>query len=513
MPNRRHRRPVQRNTLRRDQLEAQAADAKSNSRTGSPRGQQIQYPFQEVFCRNANDDQHVETICPQPRRTLPSSLFQNQDVFAADGQLESRHRPRSPGSACSADADEAANELRELLGSGRGPSVGDYQIFTEGIGVSCSCSDSFGVICPSSSVSTSAGPTPSPDEQLNSPAGWAPLERYSTTPTLEDCTFSSRGGFGDRSGAGSQNRKIFVGGIPQDMNEDDLYTIFCEFAGVKKAWLQRYRPNMGESTPPHNHRGFGFVIFYDSSAVEQLLKTNFSKFISVPHGNGVQLEVKRAVSSADMGTHTNSSLVKSGATNYSGTRHKVSVGAQNPNASQHWQQQMPMPPAIPNVAWAVPPSGSGGTVHGIAQTSVRTAGQVSQAGSGFFFQAPEGHGSTLEIQRAPPWQAQAQVAPRHPWVHPVSGQGCHPSAEATSSVEPRQARLPQQPQPITASRLSTAHGHEAHIAAAQGAGATAAMLAQQALLSSDAHPPETSELYKRELEAVLRSAMPDHYDD
>merc|ERR1712176_1583961 len=85
------------------------------------------------------------------------------------------------------------------------------------------------------------------------------------------------------------------------MNEDDLYTIFSEYAGVKKAWLQRYRANiMGDGSPPHNHRGFGFVIFYDSLAVDQLIGANFSKFVNVR--DGARLEVKRAVSSTDMGS-------------------------------------------------------------------------------------------------------------------------------------------------------------------------------------------------------------------
>ena len=33
--------------------------------------------------------------------------------------------------------------------------------------------------------------------------------------------------------------QVFVGGVPQDLNQDDLYAIFSEYAGVKKAWLQK----------------------------------------------------------------------------------------------------------------------------------------------------------------------------------------------------------------------------------------------------------------------------------
>jgi len=83
------------------------------------------------------------------------------------------------------------------------------------------------------------------------------------------------------------------------MIQDDLYTIFSEYGRVKKAWLQRYHANgTASSNPPHNHRGFGFLIFYDGSSVEQLLGESFSRFIVMKDGR--KLEVKRAVKGNDM---------------------------------------------------------------------------------------------------------------------------------------------------------------------------------------------------------------------
>lgn len=102
----------------------------------------------------------------------------------------------------------------------------------------------------------------------------------------------------------AQDRKVFVGGVPQDLTQDDLYAIFSEYAGVKKAWLQKCR-NADESTnscPPQSHRGFGFVIFHDAAAIDELLGQAPSRFVMLR--SGAKLEVKRALSSNKMGwTH------------------------------------------------------------------------------------------------------------------------------------------------------------------------------------------------------------------
>merc|ERR1712060_682150 len=55
---------------------------------------------------------------------------------------------------------------------------------------------------------------------------------------------------------------------------------------------------MGNHSSPHNHRGFGFVIFEDANAIELLLGNAQSRFLILPDGR--KLEVKRAVSSSNM---------------------------------------------------------------------------------------------------------------------------------------------------------------------------------------------------------------------
>jgi len=144
---------------------------------------------------------------------------------------------------------------------------------------------------PLSSVSTSAGPTPGLDERITHPSQLLDGLRAGTP---ED----GAGGLSDSKRA--QSRKVFVGGIPQDMTQVDLCNIFNKYALVKKAWLQKFRPSTQGSTPPRNHRGFGFVVFEEDGAVESILGQSTSKFVVLPDGK--RLDVKRAVSSSEIVT-------------------------------------------------------------------------------------------------------------------------------------------------------------------------------------------------------------------
>lgn len=91
-----------------------------------------------------------------------------------------------------------------------------------------------------------------------------------------------------------QVRKIFVGGIPRDMDQKSLQEEFGKFGGVNKAWIQKARES-GKQDP---HRGFGFVIFHETETVDHLLGPGFSRFL-VLHC-GVRVEVKRAIGSREM---------------------------------------------------------------------------------------------------------------------------------------------------------------------------------------------------------------------
>jgi len=97
----------------------------------------------------------------------------------------------------------------------------------------------------------------------------------------------------------AQDRKIFVGGVPQQLTSEDLYNIFEEHGVVKKAWLQKCRHSDDNAFPPQNHRGFGFVIFQDARSIEELIGPRPSKFLELKTGH--RLEIKRAVSSNKLG--------------------------------------------------------------------------------------------------------------------------------------------------------------------------------------------------------------------
>jgi hypothetical protein len=98
-----------------------------------------------------------------------------------------------------------------------------------------------------------------------------------------------------------QARKVFVGGIPQSIDQNGLYHLFSRIGKVKKAWLQLFHPDHSAgqgSNKEKKHRGFGFVIFFERHAVDQLLGDGFSRVISFP--DDMKLEVKRAIGKAPL---------------------------------------------------------------------------------------------------------------------------------------------------------------------------------------------------------------------
>jgi len=103
-----------------------------------------------------------------------------------------------------------------------------------------------------------------------------------------------------RCGRGGQSRKLFIGGIPQGIDQNAFCTMFCHFGKIEKAWLQLFHADDQCQGSTKKHRGFGFVIFQDESALDQLLGDDFSRFISFR--DNLKLEVKRAVgkNNADM---------------------------------------------------------------------------------------------------------------------------------------------------------------------------------------------------------------------
>jgi hypothetical protein len=153
----------------------------------------------------------------------------------------------------------------------------------------------------SSAASTSAGPSPSPE--VDSPTSILrgvspPLSPDHDGSPLWGCEDSSRhphveeGNTVFEKSPSLQVRKVFVGGIPQTVDQGELYKLFSKVARVKKAWLQMYSQERSV-TNARKHRGFGFVVFSEQQSVDQLLGEDTSRFITF--GEGLQFEVKRAV--------------------------------------------------------------------------------------------------------------------------------------------------------------------------------------------------------------------------
>merc|ERR1712232_121777 len=89
-----------------------------------------------------------------------------------------------------------------------------------------------------------------------------------------------------------QARKVFVGGVPQIVDNDGLFHMFSKIGKVKKAWVQFHSDHGGAHMRRH-HRGFGFVIFYENHSIDRLLGEDSSRFVCF--GDTLKLEVKRAI--------------------------------------------------------------------------------------------------------------------------------------------------------------------------------------------------------------------------
>jgi len=192
------------------------------------------------------------------------------------------------------DHDEASQELREVLGGqNKEPNVlSDWVPSFKGR--------------PLSSASTTIGQTPDIDNQPGHIQSVTPpmTPELDLPPSLDKNTSSVSPAHAQYPkspcdvldpSSRVQDQKVFVGGIPQKMDKNDLHNMFSKLAKVKKAWLQMNPADSswGHAATGKQHRGFGFVIFAEKGAVDRLLGQEASRFIWL--GDNRRLEVKRAV--------------------------------------------------------------------------------------------------------------------------------------------------------------------------------------------------------------------------
>jgi len=234
---------------------------------------------------------------PTPRRSFetPSNLLTPPaPLFPGNGADAQDLKTPRPFYWHGADQDEATEDLREILA----PKSSWTKLMPE-------YAPAFDLRCSSAASTSATALSPVPMQFPISPASSSDLDIVSPTdpeddidaPSSEDQQHQCPPGALDKS-SWLQARKVFVGGIPQTVDQKELYSMFSKHGKVKKAWLQLFHNDQGASkeSPAKKHRGFGFIIFCEKQSVDKLLGTDLSLFVCFP--NDIRLEVKRSVSKA-----------------------------------------------------------------------------------------------------------------------------------------------------------------------------------------------------------------------
>jgi hypothetical protein len=197
---------------------------------------------------------------PRSMPTSPITYAPSEDVFKGLGDARSFWYDVE---------DEAARDLQEVMGC---------KMLPDWI-------PAFPARC-SSVASTYAPSSPPPSiSQPLSPVPTLELSPFSPVPTVVRSELSSESpaphcppGALDKS-SWLQARKVFVGGIPQTIDQNALYHMFSKIGKVKKAWVQLFHADHDRVPAGKHHRGFGFVIFHEKHSIDQLLGEDSQRFI------------------------------------------------------------------------------------------------------------------------------------------------------------------------------------------------------------------------------------------
>lgn len=73
------------------------------------------------------------------------------------------------------------------------------------------------------------------------------------------------------------SRKVFIGGLPPDINEKEIYTAFRGFGPLTVNW-----PQKGETRPHYPPRGYAFLIFQEEESVQILIDSCIQKTADMP---------------------------------------------------------------------------------------------------------------------------------------------------------------------------------------------------------------------------------------
>jgi len=213
----------------------------------------------------------------------------------------------------------------------------------------------------SSDATTCMGSSPESEGSASPPVSSSPFSECVNTPALEQAVAQSSVADTSqdaqaprRSPCWWQARKVFVGGIPQSVDQKELQSMFNKVAKVKKAWLQHDHEFTTKIPGARKHRGFGFVVFSEKDAADKLLGEDSSRFVTL--GDGLKLEIKRAVDRLSTPDVQNcGTIVKTSSSSSVGSSHvsrtaspQVSPASQQSRTSSHGSQttspqMMPVP--------------------------------------------------------------------------------------------------------------------------------------------------------------------------
>lgn len=289
-------------------------------------------------------------------------------------------------------------------------------------------------------------------------------------------------------GKEKQTSKVFVGGIPQDMDQFGLQREFSKYATVRKAWLPRPREGQNQSVSG-THRGFGFVIFQDDDAVDLLLgNDNNSKFFVLSDGSKV--EVKRAVWNATLSPKMDRNTEAGDAVK--GVSCPKTQPSSMKNQGSEWRGYSQQGP-----------TGAHRVSNRIKNMPTRAMAHSSPGGASFF---------PVDDKHAPPSSWVEQSGSNHcqaPWLIQASPQG-----SMLWTAMPKEA--------LNANGTSTSLPAEHWSAQKMGCGGCTTMGDlpqfpingnQLATWSPEALFQQAKDLHGEGLVAVLCQNMPDYYED
>eukprot|EP00118_Oscarella_pearsei_P002922 m.12202 g.12202 ORF g.12202 m.12202 type:complete len:546 (+) comp23871_c0_seq1:589-2226(+) len=134
------------------------------------------------------------------------------------------------------------------------------------------------------------------DDSLASPASLGPCD-VSLPPSSHELAISPPSPPRSRRGAAQLtecfSRKVFVGGLPPDIDEVEIHAAFCRFGALTVDWP--HKANTKSYFPP---KGYAFLLFRDEFSVQKLIATCIQEdeklfyFVTSPTQKDKQVQIR-----------------------------------------------------------------------------------------------------------------------------------------------------------------------------------------------------------------------------